>query len=123
MPIFLVYIARITVLIYFSERKGDDKDSDGQRDEAATDAQSVKYMAEENDKATQPASPSSRRFQAIENPETCTHGMLQTKCGYLYSLKKCISDTCRESSPLVSASFFTYCFFKGYLLLYFLKSS
>jgi len=57
----------------FPERKGDDKDSGGQGgDDATTDAQCVKYMAEENEQATQPALPPNR------TPGTCCHGMLQT---------------------------------------------
>lgn len=62
------------MLALVREKKGDDKDSGEQRDEAATDAQCVQYMTEENEQTSQPASPSSRRFQAVENPQTCNHG-------------------------------------------------
>lgn len=74
-----IYSAKIILLIYFPETKGDDKDNGAQRDKAATDAHCAKYMAEENEKESQPASPSSQRLRAVENPETCNHGMLQTK--------------------------------------------
>jgi len=63
--------------LQFPERKGDDKDSGEQGDEAATDVQCVKYMTEENEQATQPALPLSRR------PGTCTGGMFQTKYDYV----------------------------------------
>ncbi|XP_078353415.1 uncharacterized protein LOC144638111 isoform X1 [Oculina patagonica] len=62
------------MLALVEERRGDNKDCGRLQDKAASDVQSVKDLAEENDTGTQPSPPLRRRPEAVETPEKCKHG-------------------------------------------------